>query len=144
MNCSSFFSNDTLFAVTRLYASDEKFTVYMCQFCIDQILIQESPASAMSAFMILSCLLVHCHCSNVNELLHCGMLCFSGSGALPFVTSVQAQSGGHLSSVVDRPRRQARCRCLDPQDHMAARQKDRFSDLPFTFRKNHSFHICLE
>jgi hypothetical protein len=37
----------------------------MCQFCIDQILIQESPASAMSAFMILSRLLVYCHCSNV-------------------------------------------------------------------------------
>ena len=31
------------------------------------ILIQESPASAMSAFMILSCLLVHCHCSNVTS-----------------------------------------------------------------------------
>lgn len=36
LNCSSFFSNDTLFAVARLYATDEKFTVYMCQFCIDQ------------------------------------------------------------------------------------------------------------
>ena len=66
LNCSSFFLNDTLFAVATLYATDEKFTLYSCQFCIDQILIQESPASAMSAFMILSCLLVHCHCSNVT------------------------------------------------------------------------------
>ena len=92
-------------------------------------------------FVLPSCSLPLFKC---NELLHCGVLCFSGSGALPFVTSVQAQSGGHLSSVVDRPRWQARCGCLDPQDHMAARQKDRFSDLPFTFRKNHSCHTCLE
>lgn len=104
MNCSSFFSNDTLFAVARLYTTDEKFTVYMCQFCIDQILIQESAASAMSAFMILSCLLVHCHCSNVNELLHCAC-CASLAQAL------------YLLSLLSKPRVEDICHQLsiDPE-----------------------------
>ena len=144
LNCSSFFLNDTLFAVARLYATDE---IKSLQFpCVNSALINLDSGKPSKChvcfydFVLPSCLLPLFKC---NELLHCGMLCFSGSGHLFVEPIAQGQGRGDLCTTVG-PGGQATCGRMEPQEHMEAHQKDRFSELPFSFRKIHICHICLE
>ena len=84
LNCSSFFLNDALFAVARLYATDE---IISLQFtCVNSALINLDSGKPSKChvcfygFVLPSCVLPLFKC---DELLHCGLLCFSGSGHLP-------------------------------------------------------------
>ena len=68
LNCSSFFLNDTLFAVARLYATDE---IISLQFpCVNSALINldsGKPSKCHVCFYDFVLLLVYCHCSNVTS-----------------------------------------------------------------------------
>ena len=99
------------------------------------ILIQESPASAMSAFMILSCLLVHCHCSNVTSC--CIVECCASLARALYLLSLLSKPRVEdiLSSVVDRPRWQARCGCLDPSRPHGGTSKGQVLRSAFHFQK---------
>jgi len=143
LNCSSFFLNDTLFAVARLYATDE---IISLQFtCVNSALINldsGKPSKCHVCFygvVLHSCLLPLFKC---DELLHCGMLCFSGSGHLPPQPAARGEGEGDLWTIVFG--REGQRHIVVPSVHLEACQKDRFSDLPFTFRKLHICHICLE
>ena len=144
LNCSSFFLNDTLFAVATLSLMRSlQFT------CVNSALIRSwfRKAQQVPCLLLWFCLAflfivtVQMWWAG-DELLHCWMLCFSGSGHLLALAAEPGPGRGDLWTTVGREK--GRCHELEPHIKLAARQKDRFSDLPFTFRKNHSCHICLE
>ena len=92
------------------------------------ILIQESPASAMSAFSCVLLPLFKC-----DKLLHCRMLCFAGSGNLHPQLALQEESWGDCWTGVSWA--EGFHSIVVIEELLETCQKDRFPDLSFNFRR---------